>query len=249
VQTVRIIGSVPGDDQPFYYISLEQAIRMAHRRIWLSTGYFVPPHQEREDLGKAARRGIDLRIVVPSQSDVEAAVYAGRAAYGDLLERGARIYEMQTAVLHCTRSSPPLMVCGPPWAHPTSTGAVSYSTTRSTPSSSAPIPLRRSRRCWATTWRSPGQSHCRPGTNVRCVSGYANWMPGSGNTGCSWLSRASGISGSKFPNHSAERPQGRGQLPGVAVVDCRQPIIDRRLRLHGGVLAELPCLNSRVISP
>jgi cardiolipin synthase A/B len=100
VQTVRIIGSVPGDDQPFYYISLEQAIRIAHRRIWLSTGYFVPPHQEREDLGKAARRGIDLRIVVPRQSDVEAAVYAGRAAYGDLLERGARIYEMQTAVLH-----------------------------------------------------------------------------------------------------------------------------------------------------
>src|SRR6185437_15470254 len=50
--------------------------------------------------GKAARRGIDLRIVVPSQSDVEAAVYAGRAAYGDLLERGARIYEKQSAVLH-----------------------------------------------------------------------------------------------------------------------------------------------------
>jgi cardiolipin synthase A/B len=41
-----------------------------------------------------------LRIVVPSHSDVEAAVYAGRAAYGDLLEAGARIYEMQNAVLH-----------------------------------------------------------------------------------------------------------------------------------------------------
>ncbi len=100
VQTVRIIGSAPGDDQPHYYISLEEAIRAARSRIWLSTGYFVPPHQEREDLGKAARRGIDLRIVVPSQSDVEAAVYAGRAAYGDLLERGAHIYEMQSAVLH-----------------------------------------------------------------------------------------------------------------------------------------------------
>jgi cardiolipin synthase A/B len=100
VQTVRIIGSAPGDDQPLYYISLEEAIRTARSRIWLSTGYFVPPHQEREDLGMAARRGIDLRIVVPSQSDVEAAVYAGRAAYGDLLERGARIYEMQSAVLH-----------------------------------------------------------------------------------------------------------------------------------------------------
>ena len=30
----------------------------------------------------------------------EAAVYAARAAYGDLLESGARIYEMQNAVLH-----------------------------------------------------------------------------------------------------------------------------------------------------
>ncbi len=100
VQTIRIIGSAPGDERPLYFISLEEAIRGARQRIWLATGYFVPPHQEREDLGKAARRGVDLRIVVPSHTDVEAAVYAGRAAYGDLLERGVQIYEMQTAVLH-----------------------------------------------------------------------------------------------------------------------------------------------------
>ena len=71
VQTIRIIGSTPGDQQPLYYISLEQAIRVAQRRIWLSSGYFVPPHQEREDMDKAARRGVDLRLVVPSHSDVE----------------------------------------------------------------------------------------------------------------------------------------------------------------------------------
>ena len=60
----------------------------------------MPPHQEREDLAKAARRGVDLRLVVPSHTDVQSAVYAGRAAYGDLLESGARIFEMQNAVLH-----------------------------------------------------------------------------------------------------------------------------------------------------
>ena len=60
----------------------------------------MPPHQEREDLGKAARRGVDLRLVVPSHADVHDAVYAGRAAYGDLLEAGARIYEVRNAVLH-----------------------------------------------------------------------------------------------------------------------------------------------------
>jgi cardiolipin synthase A/B len=100
VQTIRIVGSAPGDKRPLYYLSLEQAIRAADRRIWLSSGYFVPPHQEREDLAKAARRGVDLRLILPSHSDVEDAVFAGRAAYGDLLEAGARIFEMQTAVLH-----------------------------------------------------------------------------------------------------------------------------------------------------
>ena len=100
VQTVRIIGSVPGDDKPLYYLSLEAAVRAAAHRVWLSSGYFVPPHQEREDLDAAARRGVDLRLVVPSHTDVQGAVYAGRAAYGDLLESGARIYEMENAVLH-----------------------------------------------------------------------------------------------------------------------------------------------------
>jgi len=100
VQTVRIIGSVPGEERPLYYLSLETSIRASVRQVWLSTGYFVPPHQEREDLAKASRRGVDLRVVVPSHTDVEDTVFAGRAAYGDLLEAGARIYEMRNAVLH-----------------------------------------------------------------------------------------------------------------------------------------------------
>jgi cardiolipin synthase len=94
-----MIGSAPGDDRPPYYMSLEEAVGAARSHIWLSTSYFFP-QQEREDLGRTARGGVDLRIVAPSHSDVEAAVYAGRAAYGDLLEAGARIYEMQNAVLH-----------------------------------------------------------------------------------------------------------------------------------------------------
>jgi cardiolipin synthase len=100
VQTVRIVGSVPGDQLPLYYISLITAIRSARLKIWLSSGYFVPPHQEREALYAAARDGIDVRVVAPSHTDVDSAVYAGRAAYGDLLESGARIWEVQNAVLH-----------------------------------------------------------------------------------------------------------------------------------------------------
>jgi len=99
-ESVRIIASAPGDQRPLYYISLMTALLSAMHRVWLSSGYFVPPHEEREALGRTARDGVDLRIVVPSHSDVPATVAAARAAYGDLLEAGAHIYEVHNAILH-----------------------------------------------------------------------------------------------------------------------------------------------------
>ncbi len=59
VQTIRIIASSPGEQRPLYYISLMTAILSATQRVWLSSGYFVPPHEEREDLNRTARAGID----------------------------------------------------------------------------------------------------------------------------------------------------------------------------------------------
>jgi cardiolipin synthase len=75
-------------------------MKAARRRVWLCSGYFVPPHQEREELYAIARAGLDVRIIAPAFSDVEAAVYAARATYGDLLEAGAHVYEVHDAVLH-----------------------------------------------------------------------------------------------------------------------------------------------------
>lgn len=100
VQTIRIIGSSPGNRDPLYYASALAAFQSARQRIWLCSGYFVPPHQEREALRAASRRGIDVRIVTPAYSDVQSAVYAARAAYGDLLEAGAQVFEVRNAVLH-----------------------------------------------------------------------------------------------------------------------------------------------------
>jgi cardiolipin synthase len=104
VQTIRIIGSSPGNHQPLYYASLMTAIKSARRRIWLCSGYFVPPHEEREALTAASRARIDVRIVAPAYSDVQSAVFAARAAYGDLLEAGARVFEIRDAVLHAKLS-------------------------------------------------------------------------------------------------------------------------------------------------
>lgn len=98
--TVRVIGSAPGDKRPLYFISLMTAVLSAEQRVWFSTGYFVPPHIELREFARTARRGVDVRFVLPSHSDVQGTVYAARADYGRLLKAGARIYEMQTAMLH-----------------------------------------------------------------------------------------------------------------------------------------------------
>lgn len=99
-ESVRIIASAPHQDRPLYYVTLLSALHAARHSVDLGTGFFVPTHQEREEIAKAARRGVAVRLVLPSVSSVPATLAAGRAAYGDLLEAGAGIWEIQFTVLH-----------------------------------------------------------------------------------------------------------------------------------------------------
>jgi len=99
-QIVRIVGSTPDHQPPSYYITLLSAIRNAESRIWLTEAYFVPTRQELADLEDAARRGIDVRILLPSRSDTRDALNVGRSYYEDLLEAGVKIFEYQDGYLH-----------------------------------------------------------------------------------------------------------------------------------------------------
>jgi len=49
---------------------------------------------------EAARRGVDVKLILPSQSDFWAPLYAGRSYYGDLLKAGVKVYEREYAMLH-----------------------------------------------------------------------------------------------------------------------------------------------------
>jgi cardiolipin synthase len=51
-------------------------------------------------LRRAARRGIDVRILVPGSSDVPAVMRAGRATFTRLLKSGVRVFEWTGNVLH-----------------------------------------------------------------------------------------------------------------------------------------------------
>jgi len=68
--------------------------------IWLTTPYFVPDQRTRRSLKDAARRGVDVRVLVPLKSDVRLVQWAARAIYARMLESGVRIYKYLPRMLH-----------------------------------------------------------------------------------------------------------------------------------------------------
>jgi cardiolipin synthase A/B len=72
----------------------------ARQRAWIRNAYFVPDRAVRRALGRAALRGVDVRVLVPGESDVEIVRHASRATWGYLLRRGVRIFEFESRILH-----------------------------------------------------------------------------------------------------------------------------------------------------
>lgn len=99
-EVVRAIGSSP--DAPFnlIYRTLLSAIDSAETSVHLTNAYFVPDPQLTTVLKAAARRGVDVRLILPGTTDFWLVFHAGRSHYTDLLEAGIRIHERQGALLH-----------------------------------------------------------------------------------------------------------------------------------------------------
>ncbi|MGX2040509.1 phospholipase D-like domain-containing protein [Methylocaldum sp. MU1018] len=79
---------------------LLRRIGRSKRRIWITNAYFVPDERLLHALVRAAKRGVDVRIILPSVSDVFFMPWTSATFYGSLLDRGVRIYEYQPGVLH-----------------------------------------------------------------------------------------------------------------------------------------------------
>jgi phosphatidylserine/phosphatidylglycerophosphate/cardiolipin synthase-like enzyme len=81
--------------------SLNTHLRGARRRIWFATAYFIPSWSIRRKLKRAARAGIDVRLLLPGPvTDHPGARYASRRYYGRLLKGAVRIYEYRPRFFH-----------------------------------------------------------------------------------------------------------------------------------------------------
>jgi cardiolipin synthase len=98
-QIVRVIGSVPKRFS-LIYVTLISAIVNSATKVYITDAYFAPDHQMLHALERAAHRGVDVRLLLPSQSDELLIVSAARSHYHALLKAGVKVYEWQGAMLH-----------------------------------------------------------------------------------------------------------------------------------------------------
>ena len=83
-------------------IHREYIVRIAHakERVDIANSYFVPDRRVRSALFRAVRRGVRVRVLVPSKSDVPIVQFAVEALFDTLLRHGVEIWAMPETMLH-----------------------------------------------------------------------------------------------------------------------------------------------------
>ena len=97
---VVIVNGSPHQARPLIRNSFRLAMAGAVHTIRIITPYFLPGPRVVRSLLRAVRRGAEVRMILPSISDVPVVQMLGRAYLKPLLEAGVEIYERQGTILH-----------------------------------------------------------------------------------------------------------------------------------------------------
>ena len=76
------------------------AIRFAKDSIFITNAYFIPDKKIYRSLIQAARRGVNVCVLLPGKSDIPIVKYASRFLYKKYLRGGIKIFEYAESILH-----------------------------------------------------------------------------------------------------------------------------------------------------
>jgi cardiolipin synthase len=97
---ISVVSSPSDSLQPIrllFWLSFSNA----RNRLWICNSYFIPDRRLRRAVVDRARRGVDVRILVPgNHTDAVPVQRAGQSYYQELLEAGVRIFEFLPAMMH-----------------------------------------------------------------------------------------------------------------------------------------------------
>jgi cardiolipin synthase len=97
---VQVVASGPDVPDDPLYETLLSLIFGARQRIWIVTPYFVPDEMLARALNLAARRGLDVRLIVPERSNHISTDLARESYLRDLHEAGGQVFLFQKSMLH-----------------------------------------------------------------------------------------------------------------------------------------------------
>lgn len=98
-EVVRVIGFAPGQ-MSLIYVTMISAINNAEANVYITDAYFVPDSQMLDSMESAARRGVDVRLLVPGSNTSSLVQAASRSHYSSLMDAGVKIYEWHGQMLH-----------------------------------------------------------------------------------------------------------------------------------------------------
>ena len=96
----QVVASGPDVADDPLYETLVSLIFAARERIWIVTPYFVPDEMLAKALNLAARRGVDVRLIVPVRSNHISADLARESYLRELHEAGGQVLLYQPVMLH-----------------------------------------------------------------------------------------------------------------------------------------------------
>src|SRR5215510_9773656 len=96
--SLRVVATMPNTAGLFRLDQLVAAL--AHERLWLTDAYYAGTTSYVQALRAAARDGVDVRLLVPSGTDIPLLRPLSRAGYRTLLEAGVRVFEWNGSMLH-----------------------------------------------------------------------------------------------------------------------------------------------------
>lgn len=99
---IHAVFAKPENSAPAVKILHHTAICLARERIWIQNPYFIPEPDAIEAFGAAVKRGVDVRVLMPSTSgsDNPMVQHAGHRNFQKLLECGVRLFEYPHTLLH-----------------------------------------------------------------------------------------------------------------------------------------------------
>ncbi len=97
---VVIVRGGPHERRSYIHGAYLFHIASAAQEILIATPYFVPGLRMIRSLLRAARRGVQVRLLLPAISDIPLVRLLGRGYYGALLRGGIEIRELEQEILH-----------------------------------------------------------------------------------------------------------------------------------------------------